>query len=97
MKTKTKRTNHKRSNRHLEPLVRRQPDTKWDGLDPYIVSTGTMKKAHIRALNAKDAAVRAIMKHKPQNIGMLVEIKREGGITVWWDSREALRVAGLSA
>lgn len=65
-----------------------------DGLDQFIVTTGTMKRKRVRALNERDAACFAIRKWMPKHIGYLIEIEGKNG-TVYWDSCEALRVAGI--
>ena len=92
----TKRKSKKKANTVVAAVRRRRRTTKeWDGLDPFIVSTGSMRRKHVRALNVEDAARLALSIVKPRKIGMLVEIEDQNGIKVYWDSRKAFEVAGL--
>jgi len=58
------------------------------------VSSGKWSKT-IRATSATRAAANAIKQDAPKNLGALTMIESEGDATLFWDTREALKLAGI--
>lgn len=61
----------------------------------YKVRCGPAWEAVIMADDPQQAAVKAIKRDMPNDLGMLVEIEC-AGVSVWWDVREALKKAGVA-
>ena len=62
----------------------------------YTVSSGTWK-AKVRADTPEEAAAKAIKRDAPKSLGMLVQIECKDSPSVFWDVRQALKLAGIKA
>ncbi len=50
----------------------------------------------VRDTSVKGAAATALKNYHPRELGYVVGIKERGKEEVWWDIREALKLAGIS-